>query len=255
MCAMPEIVQMGVPVVIAHSVGLGELSGEALLLAGEDAVVLRAAAGEVTIAYSALDGVQFREAQLTLTARGPIILRLDGTARLAATAREIVARTSALPELTLALRGLGSRRASGGVADDGFFAPFLAARRRAERASDLALRLAAFDPAVLAAAVDEMLLRLAATPARRSSDRRALEAHLSELAEPLHASITTLADAAAAWRSSGDESRLARWREWSSALRDLFAEADRCCLSVHALLREWRDEPLPWWRRALHLPG
>ena len=252
---MPEPVQAGVPVVIASTTGLGELSGEAVLAAGDDAIVLHAGTGEVTIAYVALDGVQFRDKRLTLMARGPIVLRLDGSPRLAATAREIVARACALPELTLALRGLGSRRAPGGADDDGFFAPFLAARRRAERASDLALRLAAFDPAVLAASVDEMLLRLAAGRARRSSDRRALEAHLGELAEPVHASITRLADAAAAWRSSGDDTRLARWRDWSAALRALFAEADRCCLGMHALLREWRDQPLPWWRRALHLHG
>jgi hypothetical protein len=252
---MPETAQAGVPVVIAHSSGLGDLSGEAQLVAGEDAVVLRAATGEVTIAYAALDGVQFRDARLSLTARGPIVLRLDGSPRLAATAREIVARACALPELTLALRALGSRRAGGGVGDDTFFAPFLAARRRAERASDLALRLAAFDPPVLAAAVDEIILRLAGTPPRWASDRRALEAHLGELAAPLHASIEALADAAAAWRSSGDETRLARWRDWASALRVLFAEADRCCLAVQALLREWHDVPLPWWRRALGLRG
>jgi hypothetical protein len=252
---MPEAVTAGLPVLIASSLGLGELFGEGVLAAGEDAIVLRTEASEVTIAYAALDGVQFHDKRLTLMARGPIVLRLDGSPRLAATAREIVARACALPELTLALRGLGSRRAPGGSDDDGFFAPFLAARRRAERASDLALRLAAFDPAVLAASVDEILLRLAAAPARRASDRRALEAHLGELAEPLHASITRLAEAAAAWRSSGDDTRLARWRDWSVSLRTLFAEADRCSLEIRALLRGWRDEPLPWWRRALHLHG
>ena len=249
---MPEMVEVGIPVTVVGSTGVGELSGTAMLALGDDALVLRAQTGEITMSYAALDGVQFREARLTISAHGPIMLRLDGSARLAATAREIVARACVLPELTLALRGMGSRRAPGGGEDDAFFSPFLAARRRAERASDLALRLAAFDPAVLAAAVDEMLQRFAAAKTRGGSDRRALEAHLTELAEPLHASLGRLSDAAAAWRASGDDVRLARWRDWSAALHALFAEADRCWLECRAVVREWHDEPRSWWQRVLH---
>ena len=86
-----------------------------------------------------------------------------------------------LPELTRALRALGSSRRGGGSLQSQFFLPLLDARRRAAEARSAAACLRAFDSAELGRALERAIERiLAEWPDDRSSARRALRAELLE---------------------------------------------------------------------------
>jgi len=153
---------------------------------------------------------------------------------------EILARCRAVPELTSALRAFGSRRGHRSVRKNAahdqqrFFAPLLDARRQAVAAKTPAAAMAAFDAAGLATAFDTALRELAA---QRYGDnapaRRALEAELIDLAEPLHASLERLRAAASEASSSED---LKVWRAWTRQLGATFEAADRVWISMDAAL-------------------
>ena len=108
-----------------------------------------------------------------------------------------------LPELTHALRAFGSRRghrstrATAASDQQRFFAPLLEARRHAVTAGTPAAAIAAFDADALAAAFEAQLREFAA---ERYGDiapaRRALDAELIDLSEPLQAALDALRDAA-----------------------------------------------------------
>ncbi|MDQ3948878.1 MAG: hypothetical protein M3282_00895, partial [Gemmatimonadota bacterium] len=69
-----------------------------------------------------------------------------------------------LPELTLALRTLGSRRRRRGHGNEQerFFAPLLEARRAAARAADVEAAVTSFDAARLNTSFDKAIRALAA---------------------------------------------------------------------------------------------
>lgn len=145
-----------------------------------------------------------------------------------------------LPELTLALRTLGSRRGRRGEGreQERFFAPLLEARRGAARASDVETAVTAFDAHRLNAAFDKTLRALAADHAAsaRAASRRALEARLQERVEPLREAVTELGERADALLIANEETRAEAWRQWADQLQRVFACADRCWPAVDAAL-------------------
>jgi hypothetical protein len=140
----------------------------------------------------------------------------------------ILDRCCALPELTRALRSLGSRRSTTASAAeaDRFFEPLLEARHRAARQPGF-VAADAFD----AAAIIRQLERTAGEFARerhpgRESARRALEARLLDHLDPLMAALVELRASAEVLREAEGAARLGGWREWVRRLRAVFDRAD-----------------------------
>jgi hypothetical protein len=146
----------------------------------------------------------------------------------------------ALPELTLALRALGSRRRRRGEGNEQerFFAPLLEARRAAARAPDLEAAITSFDVARLNTSFDKTIGALAADRAAsgRPAARRALEARLQEGLEPLRRALSDLGERADALLRADEGARPDAWRRWADQLRAVFACADRCWPGLDAAL-------------------
>jgi hypothetical protein len=145
-----------------------------------------------------------------------------------------------LPELTLALRALGSRRRRRGEGDEQerFFRPLLEARRAAARAVDVEGAVNAFDAERLRASLDKAIRALAADYAAsgRAAARRALEARLQERLESLHETLSELDHRADALLRADENARPGAWNRWAEQLRVVFACADRCWPAVDAAL-------------------
>ena len=152
-------------------------------LAMLDGAVLSRAADELSIALR--DGTR-----ITLVSAGSRQLRED-----------LFVQCRALPELTRALRSLGSRRgqsarASSPADQQRFFAPLLQARRAAGMAASPSAVIAAFDAAALSTTYSQTLREFSKERiAEAGPARRALEAELSDLAEPLMDALQALGDA------------------------------------------------------------
>jgi len=156
-------------------------------------------------------------------------------------AGDLLARCRTLPEVTLALRTFGSRRAMSHRRDSApadqrrFFAPLLEARRAAGAAPMPAAVIAAFDAQMLAQAVADALQEFVAERHAESGPaRRALEAELEEIVEPLVAAIHALGGVGAEAREAVHDLRL--WRSWAVQLRVTFETADRVWISLDAAL-------------------
>jgi hypothetical protein len=153
----------------------------------------------------------------------------------------LLARCCALPEVTRTLRAFGSRRrqrdrrGGGATEQQRFFAPLVDARKSAAKAIVPHEVVAAFDASAMTKVFDETLASFATS---RFGDyapaRRALEAELVDVAEPLHDALRMLEEAAAAARSAPRD--LHAYREWYSRLRDTFEAADRAWLALDAVL-------------------
>lgn len=139
-----------------------------------------------------------------------------------------------LPELMLSLRSFGSRRGSpneSGSLDEEqarFFAPLLDGRRTAAQAISRPQVVAAFDSRRLAALVDATVREFAAVRfATQAPARRALEAELFEIVEPLRDALTVLASLAEAI-PFGQSAPVAdeQWTIWLAQLRVVFRVAD-----------------------------
>ena len=232
--------------------GLLGLTGPARLTLEADTLEISAAGGTVSLATGAIDGVSGRGGTLVLYAHGRA-WELAGDEGAAAVARALTSRARSLAGVTRALRSRGSTRAAPGTEHDRFFQPLLNARRRAERAADDQVRLAAFDGETLARAYRAAAAELAR--ARRSpghpSARRALEEELLEIVEPVTAACARVGAAALAVTHAGDESRLAAWRDWTRAVRALFASADARWPAVREALARPAPRRRSWLRRLL----
>ncbi|MHB0948598.1 MAG: hypothetical protein ACYC3Q_06850 [Gemmatimonadaceae bacterium] len=204
-----------------------------------------------------IDGVIAGEHRLEIAvgARGHVIA--EGDDRVGLTAREVEARLFRIPELTRALRALGSQRGSHAdrAAHATYFAPLLAARREAAMRMDVGDTDGALHP-LGADALRTALRRGRAALAESSPDgapRRAMLARLGEACEPLEASLEALAVAEGELRRAGALVRATAWRRWSGALARVFEMADRCWPAVDATLGERLDAHRParsaWWRR------
>jgi hypothetical protein len=145
-----------------------------------------------------------------------------------------------LPELTLALRALGSRRRRRGEGNEQerFFAPLLEARRAAARAADVEGAVTSFDAARLNTSFDKTIRALVADRAAsaRPAARRALEARLQERLEPLREALSELGERADALLGADETARPDEWRRWADQLRAVFACADRCWPGLDAAL-------------------
>jgi hypothetical protein len=156
----------------------------------------------------------------------------------------IVRAPEPLPELTLALRTLGSRRGrrGEGLEQERFFGPLLEARRAAARASDVETAVSSFDALRLSSSLDKTIRAIAAdrAPSGRPPARRALEARLQERVEPLRRELAELGERAADLLASDEEARAEAWRRWAEQLRVVFECADRCWPSLDAALATTR---------------
>jgi hypothetical protein len=155
--------------------------------------------------------------------------------------QRLLAACRALPEVTRALRALGSRRGAGGRRRDPtndealFFAPLIRARRHSMHARSSAGVIGAFDPLGLEselarAMVDLADRRSAGHPARR----RAFESEIIDSAEELTRSLADLADLAA--NAAMDVDDLGRWRKWASGVQRVFEAADRSWLAIEQIV-------------------
>jgi hypothetical protein len=145
-----------------------------------------------------------------------------------------------LPELTRALRALGSARRSGGAMQSQFFLPLVDARRRAAVARTAVARVRAFDVADLGRALARAIERIVVGwPDKRPSVRRALHAELVERVSDYARALALLSERAAAALAAlaADEpSRLQAWRGWTIQLAATFDAADRSWMSLRSVV-------------------
>jgi hypothetical protein len=244
------------PDAVSGPVGVGvwamwrgaEIVGNGTLALADEMVTIEVSAADyrqrptrIELAVGALDGVRPSPDLLTLYPQTGDVIEIQPApgkvAQLAALGRQLVSAGCAIPELTVPLRGLGSARAQPGADHDRFFAALLTARTAAARATEPMQRLGAVDPAALDASLTRVTRELSAARfPKHPPERRALEAELSDLAEPVVVTIGALAEAARAVREASDDVVFVRWREWAAAYRAVFAAADRCWLATVPVL-------------------
>jgi hypothetical protein len=232
-----------------------DVAGDYTLILGETEVAIATPGGaqRVPLPLGTLSGVRWQGGELTLSfADGTLVLAGEG--RLAAVARDIIARATAPGELTLGLRALGSHRRGGGdELQRRYFEPLLSARRRLDRANDPAAQLTALDARALLDGYHDLAHRIAQGSAGEApSDRRALEAQIDDALAPLVASLNALDRGAQELRAAPADKTIARWREWASLARHVYSAADRCWPEVRDLVTGWHPGPRPTlWRRML----
>lgn len=138
-----------------------------------------------------------------------------------------------LPELMRSLRSFGSRR---GGPDDAaisfsdqnrFFAPLLEGRRSATQAISRPQVVAAFDARRLTAAIDATIRAFAAERfATDAPARRALEAELFEIVQPLRGALQLLARLGEPIPLTVAAVKEEYWTVWLTQLRVVFHLAD-----------------------------
>lgn len=218
--------------------------GEGSVVLDDDAfnLVVRASADDhaVRVQLDAVESVVAgsQEVQIGLRDGTRVTLVSAGAPRIAS---DILARCHILPELTSALRTLGSRRSMRGrratapAEQRRFFAPLLDARRLAGAGNAPAATIAAFDCGALCQAIAAALGEFVSERhAEEGPARRALEAELEEIAEPLMLAIQALADSGLSARDAVDDLKL--WRGWAGQLRSTFEVADRVWIALDAAL-------------------
>jgi hypothetical protein len=219
----------------------GRKLGPATALVDEDllrVLLLDGPGGDkaVQIRYEGIMGVGMSDGAVVVTCR-------DGrglTARAADAAafrQALLAACRALPEVTRALRALGSRRSPSGLRrnpgdrEGRFFAPFISARRASMDARDPRSVIAAFDPKELARSLLATITVFAREGAAgRAARQRALEAELSDGIEQLEATLVKLQ--ALAEHAAADVDDLGRWRAWAAGVQQVFEAADRAWVAI-----------------------
>jgi hypothetical protein len=156
-----------------------------------------------------------------------------------------------LPEFTRSLRALAVPSAPGSD-HDRIFAPLLQARITANRVKGPEAQVAAFDATRLEREWRAAIAQLAASRHPKSApDRRALEAELELLGEPLWDALARLNSTAAALRLAGPESRRAAWERWVAAVQQVFECADDWWRLSLPVLGDSRGRRGSLWRRIL----
>jgi hypothetical protein len=150
-----------------------------------------------------------------------------------------------LPELTRALRALGSPRHSGAHHRPNmtsrlhslFFAPLIDARRRAAEARTPDATIRAFDAAQLAQELDRLIERIVVEwPDARPPARRALRTGLRERAEDYARALEQLHARAETALFASENQRLQSWRDWTAQLVSVFQAADRGWMSLRTVI-------------------
>ncbi|HEX4683927.1 MAG TPA: hypothetical protein VH277_14505 [Gemmatimonadaceae bacterium] len=219
--------------------------GEAVLTIDDDALVF-AVSGDhdelpLRVAHQSIDALRNTMSAIALTLRDGTMISIDNQPHLA---DEIIGRCQSVPELTRTLRSFGSRRggrrvgdadiARGSAEQRRFFAPLLEARRNAMH-SHGAAAIAAFDARALSASLEATLRGFSADRhAQPGPARRALEAELADLSEPLELALGELRRVSAEATAAANDLRL--WRVWSAQLRATFEAADRVWMAVDSAL-------------------
>lgn len=243
------------PVAVRGLVRGRELSADALALVDDGALRLdrvRAPGGAplAVIPLRRIEGVRHEADQLVLFLENDDVIELSADRGIPGLAREVVAAACSLPELTRALRALGTSRATAQSEHDRFFGPFLDARRRAELAREPSAQVAAFETRELLSGLGALARAVARERyPEHPAAQRALEAELTECLEPLVEQLGELGDAAALVQKGAEEMQLVAWRRWARALADVFVCADRCWVATDALLLRIAYAPDPWWER------
>ncbi|HJU90550.1 MAG TPA: hypothetical protein VJ672_14265 [Gemmatimonadaceae bacterium] len=246
---MREIGHASIPVSLGGLLRGRDLSGSANLLLRSEVLEIDRGARTIKLPLGALEGARMRDDVLQLFLDSGDIVEATGSAELSALAHQIEKRACIVPELTLSLSAFGSRRAFPGAEHDQFFGPFLDARKRAERSLGPGGVRSAFDAASLRAAMEKVLRGLASKhQPRRAPDRRALEAELFEATTGMFAAIDAMGAMQRRVEDSDGADRIARWREWSVLVHDVFIRADAAWLAVHALL-DSAGPPARGWRK------
>jgi len=219
----------------------GKKLGPATALVDEDVLrvlLLDAGGGEkaVQIRYDTVVGVAPGDGSVVVTCRDGRSLVVT-TAEAPAFRQAMLAACRALPEVTRALRALGSRRGSAGSRRDPgdrearFFAPFISARRASMDARDARAVISAFDSKELARSLNATMTVFAREMAAGHAARqRALEAELGDGVERLDESLDRLKELAAA--ASADVDDLTRWRAWAAGVQQVFEAADRAWVTI-----------------------
>jgi hypothetical protein len=239
---------IGTRFVVGARVGRTDL-GETTVTVDEDSLHIvgggTGAERSVRVLLASVDAVEMSEGEVVVLLRDGRSVRFYAPGALELR-EDILARCCVLPELTHALRAFGSRRghrstrATAASDQRHFFAPLLEARRQAVTAGTSAAAMAAFDADALAAAFEAQLQGFAA---ERYGDhppaRRALEAELIDLSEPLQVALGGLREAAGEAGASPDDLQL--WRMWARQLATTFETADRVWLALDTAL-----DASPW---------
>jgi hypothetical protein len=223
-----------------HAAHFGQISlGTTTVAFDEETLTIVASAADersARVRLSNIDAVHVAENVLTIELQDGTHLRLHGD-RLTELRTAVLDGCRMVPEVTRALRAFGSRRGQRGARATGadeqhrFFTPLLVARRAASAAITPAEVIAAFDAEALARAFNAALVRFAEERYRESPPaRRALTAELTDLAEPLQATLDSLRDAERS--AAADLEDLRSWREWAAAVRATFEIADRVWLTL-----------------------
>lgn len=219
----------------------GKKLGPGTALVDEDVLrvlLLDAGGGEkaLQIRYETVLGVGMSDGSVVVSCRDGRNLVATSTDA-AAFRQAMLAACRALPEVTRALRALGSRRgAAGSRRDPGdrearFFAPFIAARRASMDARDARAVISAFDSKELARSLTATMTVFAREMAAGHPARqRAMEAELADGVERLDESLERLRELAA--EAAADVDDLARWREWAAGVQRVFEAADRAWVSI-----------------------
>jgi hypothetical protein len=231
--------------VIATATLGGVLLGPGTALVDEDVLrllLLDSPTGEKALQfrYESIVGVAVGAGSVVVTfrdARGLAVTTADAAAFRAC----LLGACRALPEVTRALRALGSRRGIGGRRrnpsdkEARFFAPLIAARRASMDARDAAGVIASFNARKLAAQLSKAIADFAAEQgAGHPARRRALEAELSDAVESLSVALTALDELAV--RGSNDVDDLGRWRSWAAGVQQVFEAADRSWITIEPIV-------------------
>ena len=138
-----------------------------------------------------------------------------------------------LPELTRSLRALGSARWLRDADHARLFTPLLAARRSAARVRSADGQLAAFRADRLRRALADGVEQMAtARHGHSAPDRRAFAARVTDAGAAVWAALDAMEARAVAVGQAGATAREAAWREWVSALQQLFLAADAWWMAI-----------------------
>ncbi|MEO6446888.1 MAG: hypothetical protein ABIZ91_08070 [Gemmatimonadaceae bacterium] len=215
-----------------------DLSEEVTLFIEAEEVVVRLESGgeELACPLSRLIGVSVGGESLVLHV-GADQLELRGESSLDPAGAALAERACVLPEVARGLRALGSERGGEQGWQAQFFGPLLRARRLLQERQSLDWQVARFDAPALA---EQLRLALAAIASERHRARppfqRALDAELTDAAEPVFRRLRAVDEAARVVHASEDRERFASWRSWAAQLRALFVDADRCCVEIVSIL-------------------
>jgi hypothetical protein len=229
---------------LLHSAHVGKIElGTTTVIFDDETISIIASAGDersARVRLVTIDSVHVANRVLTIELHDGTHLRLFGD-RLAELRATLLESCRTVPELTRALRAFGSRRGQRSSRSTGtdeqhrFFTPLLVARRAASVAMTPREVISAFDADVLSRGFNAVIDRFAEECFRDSPPAmRALTAELSDLAEPLLASLEGLR--AAAKDAASDLENLRHWRKWASQVRRTFESADRVWLALDTAL-------------------